>query len=123
MDQPSTVPLDRIFAALSDATRRAILARLATGSATVNEIVEPFALSQPTISKHLQVLERAGLVSRSRDAQFRPVRLNAAPLAIAAQWLGDYRRFWAESLDRLDDHVQQLKRKEARHARRTRKRR
>ncbi len=123
MEQPSPVQLDRIFAALSDATRRAILARLATGSATVNEIVEPFALSQPTISKHLQVLERAGLVSRSRDAQFRPVQLNAAPLATAAQWLGDYRRFWAESLDRLDDHVQQLKRKEARHARRTRKRR
>ncbi len=123
MEQPSPVQLDRIFAALSDATRRAILARLATGSATVNEIVEPFALSQPTISKHLQVLERAGLVSRSRDAQFRPVQLNAAPLATAAQWLGDYRRFWAESLDRLDDHVQQLKRKEARHARRTRNRR
>ena len=123
MEQPSPVQLDRIFAALSDATRRAILARLATGSATVNEIVEPFALSQPTISKHLQVLERAGLVSRSRDAQFRPVQLNAAPLATAAQWLGDYRRFWAESLDRLDDHVQQLKRKEAQHARRTRKRR
>ena len=121
--EPSPVQLDRIFAALSDATRRAILARLATGSATVTEIVEPFALSQPTISKHLQVLERAGLVSRSRDAQFRPVQLNAAPLATAAQWLGDYRRFWAESLDRLDDHVQQLKRKEARHARRTRKRR
>ena len=123
MEQPSPVQLDRIFAALSDATRRAILARLATGSATVNEIVEPFALSQPTISKHLQVLERAGLVSRSRDAQFRPVQLNAAPLATAARWLGDYRRFWAESLDRLDDHVQQLKRKEAQHARRTRKRR
>lgn len=123
MEQPSPVQLDRIFAALSDATRRAILARLATGSATVNEIVEPFALSQPTISKHLQVLERAGLVARSRDAQFRPVQLNAAPLATAAQWLGDYRRFWDESLDRLDDHVQQLKRKEARHARRTRKRR
>jgi DNA-binding transcriptional ArsR family regulator len=123
MEQPSPVQLDRIFAALSDATRRAILARLATGSATVNEIVEPFALSQPTISKHLQVLERAGLVSRSRDAQFRPVQLNAAPLAKAAQWLGDYRRFWAESLDRFDDHVQQLKRKEAQHARRTRKRR
>jgi DNA-binding transcriptional ArsR family regulator len=121
--EPSPVQLDRIFAALSDATRRAILARLATGSATVTEIVEPFALSQPTISKHLQVLERAGLVSRSRDAQFRPVQLNAAPLATAAQWLGDYRRFWAESLDRLDEHVQQLKRKEARHARRTRKRR
>jgi DNA-binding transcriptional ArsR family regulator len=123
MEQPSPVQLDRIFAALSDATRRAILARLATGSATVNEIVEPFALSQPTISKHLQVLERAGLVSRSRDAQFRPVQLNAAPLATAAHWLDDYRRFWAESLDRLDDHVQQLKRKEAQHARRTRKRR
>lgn len=109
--------LDRVFGALADPTRRAILARLAEGEATVNELVAPFALSQPTISKHLKVLEEAGLVSRGRAAQFRPVRLAAAPLAEAAQWLGDFRRFWAESLDRLDAYVRDLKRKEARHAR------
>jgi DNA-binding transcriptional ArsR family regulator len=107
--------LDLVFAALADPTRRAILAQLAAGEATVNELVAPSDLSQPTISKHLKVLEHAGLVSRGRDAQFRPVRLNAAPLAGAAQWLGDYRRFWAESLDRLDGYVKELKRKEARH--------
>lgn len=112
-----SVQLDRVFGALADPTRRAILARLAEGEATVNELVAPFALRQPTISKHLKVLERAGLVSRGRAAQFRPVRLEAAPLAGAAQWLGDFRRFWAESFDRLDAYVQDLKRKEARHAR------
>jgi len=104
--------LDRVFAALADPTRRAILARLSKGEATVNELVAPFELSQPTISKHLKVLERAGLVSRGRDAQFRPVRLNAAPLAEAAQWLGDYRRFWEESLDQLDEYVKDLMQKE-----------
>jgi DNA-binding transcriptional ArsR family regulator len=109
--------LDRVFAALADPTRRAILARLAGGEATVNELVAPFELSQPTISKHLKVLEHAGLVSRGRNAQFRPVRLDAAPLASAAQWLGDYRRFWEESLDRLDDYVKDLQRKERRDAR------
>jgi DNA-binding transcriptional ArsR family regulator len=98
-------PLDEVFAALADPTRRAILARLAAKDATVNELVAPFSLSQPAISKHLKVLERAGLVSRSRDAQFRPVRLNAAPLADAAAWLGGYRRFWAESFDRLDEFL------------------
>ena len=107
--------LDLVFAALADPTRRAILAQLAAGEATVNELVAPSDLSQPTISKHLKVLEHAGLVSRGRDAQFRPVRLNAAPLAGAAQWLGDYRRCGAESLDRLDGYVKELKRKEARH--------
>lgn len=107
--------LDRVFAALADPTRRAILARLAGGEATVNELVAPFDLSQPTISKHLQVLERAGLVSRGREAQFRPVRLNAAPLAGAAQWLGDYQRCWEESLDQLDVYVKDLKRKENHH--------
>jgi len=110
----SSQQLDLVFAALADSTRRAILARLAAGEATVNELVSPSDLSQPTISKHLKVLERAGLVSRGRDAQFRPVRLEAAPLAGAAQWLGDYRRFWAESLDRLDTYVKELKRKEGR---------
>lgn len=108
--------LDRVFAALADPTRRAILARLAAGEATVNELVAPFALSQPTISKHLKVLEGAGLVSRGRSAQTRPVRLNAAPLEGAAQWIGDYRRFWEESLDQLDAYVKILQRKEKRHA-------
>src|SRR5689334_22240609 len=109
--------LDRVFAALADPTRRAILARLASGEATVNELVAPFALSQPAISKHLKVLEGAGLVLRGRNAQTRPVRLNAAPLEGAARWIGDYRRFWEESLDRLDAYVKDLKRKEARNAR------
>jgi DNA-binding transcriptional ArsR family regulator len=110
--------LDRVFAALADPTRRAILSRLVDNEATVNELVAPFGLSQPSISKHLKVLERAGLVSRGRQAQFRPVRLNAAPLAEAAQWLGDYQRCWEESLDRLDEYVNQtLKPKEKkRHA-------
>jgi DNA-binding transcriptional ArsR family regulator len=115
--------LDRVFGALADPTRRAILARLAQGEATVNELVAPFDLSQPTISKHLKVLERAGLVARGREAQFRPVRLNAAPLAGAAQWLGDFRRFWAGSLERLDTYVQELKRKEMRHVRKPKRRR
>ena len=108
--------LDRVFAALSDPTRRAILARLAQGEATVNELVAPFRVSQPTISKHLKVLETAGLVARGRSAQFRPVRLNAGPLADASEWLGGYRQFWSESLDRLDDYVKVLQRKEKRHA-------
>jgi DNA-binding transcriptional ArsR family regulator len=113
----ATAPqLDRVFAALADPTRRAILAQLARGEATVNELVAPFDLRQPTISKHLKVLERAGLVSRGRQAQFRPVRLNARPLAQAAHWLGDYERFWEVSLDRLDEYVQELKRKERAHA-------
>ncbi len=116
MRAPSS-QLDHLFAALADPTRRAILTRLAEGEATVNELVAPFALSQPTISKHLKVLERAGLVSRGREAQFRPVRLEATPLAGAVLWLGDFRRFWAEAFDRLDVYAQDLKRKEARHAR------
>jgi DNA-binding transcriptional ArsR family regulator len=108
--------LDQVFGALADPTRRAILARLAQGEATVNEVVARFKLSQPAISKHLKVLESAGLVSRGRNAQFRPVRLDAAPLAAAAEWLGNYEQFWAESLDRLDDYVKVLQRKEKRHA-------
>lgn len=111
---PSPDQLDRVFAALADPTRRAILERLARGEATVNELVAPFALSQPTISKHLKVLERAGLVTRGRDAQFRPVRLDAAPLADAAEWIGTYRQFWDESFDRLDAYVKTLKEKEPR---------
>ncbi|MFN3625211.1 MAG: ArsR/SmtB family transcription factor [Hyphomicrobium sp.] len=115
MSQATTESLDRVFAALADPTRRAILARLAKGEATVNELVEPFGFSQPTISKHLKVLESAGLVARGRAAQFRPVRLNADPLAEAAEWLGNYERFWAESLDRLEEYVKTMQRKEKRH--------
>ena len=100
--------MDLVFGALADPTRRAILARLAEGEATVNELVAPFELSQPTISKHLKVLEGAGLVSRGRSAQFRPVRLNAKPLAEASRWIGDYRRFWDESLDQLEAYVKDL---------------
>ncbi|HEV8390115.1 MAG TPA: metalloregulator ArsR/SmtB family transcription factor [Dongiaceae bacterium] len=114
--------LDRVFAALADPTRRAILARLAGGEATVNELVAPFDLSQPTISKHLKVLEGAGLVSRGRNAQFRPVRINAAPLERAARWIGDYQRCWEESLDQLDTYVRELGRKEKLHAGKRKKR-
>ncbi|MDO8799928.1 helix-turn-helix transcriptional regulator [Phenylobacterium sp.] len=109
--QAATQQMDRVFGALADPTRRAILARLADGEATVNELVAPFDLSQPTISKHLKVLEGAGLVSRGRNAQFRPVRLNARPLAEAARWIGDYRRFWDESLDQLEAYVKDLQAK------------
>jgi DNA-binding transcriptional ArsR family regulator len=94
--------LDATFAALADPTRRAILARLATGDASVTELAAPFDLSQPAISKHLKVLERAGLISRGRDAQRRPCRLEAAPLAVATEWMETYRRFWEESFERLD---------------------
>jgi DNA-binding transcriptional ArsR family regulator len=95
-------PLDATFAALADPTRRAILARLAQGEATVMELARPFSMSQPAISKHIKVLERAGLVARSRAAQTRPCRLLPAGLAQAARWLGTYEQFWAESFDRLD---------------------
>ncbi len=95
--------LDATFAALADPTRRAILARLARGEASVKELAEPFAMTQPAISKHLKVLERAGLVERGRDAQRRPCRLVAEPMRAASQWLGDYQRFWTESYDRLDE--------------------
>ena len=101
--------LDQVFSALSDPTRRAILARLAKGEATVNALVEPFGLSQPTITQHIKVLERAGLVTRGRDAQRRPVRLNPVPLSAAASWLEDYRRFWTISHDRLEEYLQELK--------------
>jgi len=106
-----TAQMDLVFGALADPTRRAILARLAQGEATVNELVAPFGLAQPTISKHLKVLEGAGLVSRGRNAQFRPVRLNAKPLAEASRWIGDYRRFWDESLDQLEVYVKGLQAK------------
>jgi DNA-binding transcriptional ArsR family regulator len=97
-----SVTLDATFAALADPTRRAILARLATGEATVTELAAPFAMSQPAVSKHLKVLERAGLVSRGREAQRRPVRLRAQPLKAAVDWLADYRDFWEERYQQLD---------------------
>ena len=100
--------LDLVFGALADPTRRAILARLADGEATVNELVEPFKLAQPTITKHIKVLEAAGLVSRGREAQFRPVKLNATPLKEASMWIGNYKRFWEESLEQLDTYVKEL---------------
>ncbi|WP_457332910.1 ArsR/SmtB family transcription factor [Rhizobacter sp. P5_C2] len=98
--------LDLTFAALADPTRRAMLARLASGEATVNELAQPFALSQPAISKHLKVLERAGLISRSRAAQTRPCRLEAARLQEVAQWVAPYRALWEDSFDRLDAFLQ-----------------
>ena len=101
--------LDATFAALADPTRRGILARLALGEASVSELAEPFAMSQPAISKHLKVLERAGLISRGRDAQRRPRRLQAQPLAEANQWLEDYRRCWEESFQRLDTLLAEMK--------------
>ena len=97
-----TDALDATFSALADPTRRAILARLAAGEATVTELAAPFAMSQPAVSKHLKVLERAGLVSRGRDAQRRPVRLEAQPLKAAVDWLADYRDYWEESYRQLD---------------------
>jgi DNA-binding transcriptional ArsR family regulator len=96
---------DATFAALADPTRRAILARLAKGEATVNELAAPFDLAQPSISKHLKVLERAGLISRGRAAQTRPCRLETAPLQKAAEWIEAYRHLWEDSFDRLDAHL------------------
>ncbi|MGV3549677.1 ArsR/SmtB family transcription factor [Rhizobium sp.] len=104
----ATQQLDLVFGALADPTRRAILSRLAEKEATVNELVEPFRLAQPTISKHIKVLEAAGLVSRGREAQFRPVKLNARPLREASLWIGNYKRFWDESLEQLDTYVKEL---------------
>ena len=101
--------LDATFAALADPTRRAILARLALGEASVMELAEPFAMSQPAISKHLKVLERAGLVSRRRDAQRRPVRLEARPMAAATEWLERYREFWEARFQRLDVLLEEMK--------------
>src|SRR5688500_1864221 len=102
--------LDATFAALADPTRRAILARLADGEASVLELAEPFAMSQPAISKHLKVLERAGLITRGRDAQRRPCKLEAEPRAEAHQWLETYRRYWEQSFARLDDLLEHMKR-------------
>lgn len=100
--------LSMIFAALADPTRRAILARLAEGEATVNELAEPFEISLPAVSRHLKVLEAAGLISRSRSAQWRSSRLEAAPLGAATQWMETYRRFWDTSFDKLDAHLKRI---------------
>src|SRR5580692_904542 len=103
------MPTDHLtatFAALADPTRRAILARLTTGEASVTELAQPFEMSLPAVSKHLKVLERAGLIARSRKAQWRPCQLHAGPLKDAASWIEHYRRFWTESFDRLDDYLQ-----------------
>ena len=105
------MPPDRLsatFSALSDPTRRAILARLTLGETSVTDLAQPFAISLPAISKHLKVLERAGLIARGREAQRRPCRLEVGPLREAVGWLEAYRRFWDESLDRLDDYLQQI---------------
>src|SRR5437870_6645314 len=101
-------PLSTTFSALADPTRRAILARLASGEATVTELAEPFAMSLPAVSKHLKVLQRAGLIARGREAQWRPCRLEAAPLKDIADWVEHYRRFWDESLDQLDEYLKEV---------------
>jgi len=108
----TTARLDATFAALADPTRRAILVRLASGQASVTELAEPFAMSQPAISKHLKVLERAGLISRGRDAQRRPRKLEPKPLAAATKWLERYRRLWEGRFQRLDALLDELKTKE-----------
>ncbi len=100
--------LSVVFGALADPTRRAILARLAEGPATVNEIAEPFAMTLPAISKHLKVLENAGLISRGRQAQWRPCKLEAAPMREASEWITNYRQFWESSFDKLDAHLRNL---------------
>jgi DNA-binding transcriptional ArsR family regulator len=104
----ATDQLSAIFGALADPTRRAILARLAEGEATVNELAEPFAMTLPAVSKHLKVLERAGLISRGREAQWRPCRLEAESLREASDWVDRYRRFWESSYDKLDAHLKNL---------------
>src|SRR5215207_2663417 len=117
------MPADQLsatFAALADPTRRAILARLVTGECSVTELAEPFDISMPAVSKHLRVLERAGLIARGREAQWRPCRIEGGPLRDVAEWLESYRHVWEARLDRLDDYLQKLKRKEQRHGRKQR---
>jgi DNA-binding transcriptional ArsR family regulator len=113
----ATDQLSATFAALADPTRRAILARLVTGERSVTELAEPFAMSMPAVSKHLRVLERAGLIARGRDAQWRPCRLEAAPLKEVAEWTERYRAVWEQRFDRLDAYLQDPKAKEKRHGR------
>ncbi len=113
----ATDQLSNTFAALSDPTRRAILARLALGETSVTELAQPFEMSMPAISKHLKVLERAGLIARGRDAQWRPCRLKPQPLKDAAEWLEHYRRFWEQSFDRLEEYLREMQAKERKDAR------
>jgi len=126
MTAPFITPdrLSSTFAALADPTRRAILARLASGEVSVTELAEPFEMSLPAVSKHLKVLERAGLIARGRDAQWRPCRLSAGPLRDVADWVEHYRRFWTGSFDRLDDYLREvqkkLRKKEEKHGRKQR---
>jgi DNA-binding transcriptional ArsR family regulator len=110
--------LDAVFAALADPTRRAILSRLAAGEASVNEIAAPFEMSQPAVSKHLKVLERAGLIQRDVDKQRRPARLKAEPMAAAVSWLQEFKQFWSSSFDQLDGLLEELKKAERRRLRR-----
>ena len=105
--------LDAVFAALADPTRRAILSRLASGAASVTEIAAPFEMSQPAVSKHLKVLERAGLIERDVDRQRRPARLNAGPMAAAVRWLEEFEQFWSSSFDQLDSLLDEMKKAEA----------
>ena len=116
----ATDQLSTTFAALADPTRRAILARIVTGERSVTELAEPFDMSLPAVSKHLRVLERAGLIARGREAQWRPCRLEAGPLKEVADWAEHYRAIWEQRFDRLDTYLQQLKAKEKRHGRRKR---
>src|SRR6476660_2039101 len=108
LEAPLTDPLSSIFAALADPTRRALLARLIEGHASVTELAEPFEMSLPAVSKHLKVLERAGLIARSQERQWRPARLQARPLKEVAEWTDRYRRFWEERYDRLDEYLEEL---------------
>jgi len=110
-------PISSTFAALADPTRRSILSRLASGEASVTELAEPFEMTLPAVSKHLKVLERAGLIARSREAQWRPCRLQAGPLKEADEWIERYRRHWEESFDRLDSYLQKLQQKEKKYGR------
>jgi DNA-binding transcriptional ArsR family regulator len=110
--------LSATFAALADPTRRAILARLSSGEASVTELAEPFEMSLPAISKHLKVLERAGLIARGREAQWRPCKLSAGPLKDVSEWVENYRRFWEQSLDRLEEYLRELQAKGKKHGNR-----
>jgi DNA-binding transcriptional ArsR family regulator len=109
----ATDRMSATFAALADPTRRAILARLSSGEATVTELAAPFKMTLPAVSKHLKVLERAGLISRGREAQWRPCRLEASPLKDVADWVEEYRRYWEEKFDRLDDYLKELQKQQA----------
>ena len=114
----SSDPLSATFSALSDPTRRAILARLASGEATVMELAQPFEMSLPAVSKHLKVLEKAGLIARSRDAQWRPCKLEAARLREVADWVERYRRFWEQRFDRLESYLKEVQAEKKKHGRR-----